>query len=177
LDFHPSPSLVQKCWNCPCRRHYAMKLHRGIRVQIQSYCTSALDGSEWSASRPGRIVPWKIPVTHYTRGSVGTRTGLGDFEENPLPLPGPKPETHEGIYSGSRGIAPLILTLGTRWSGQLHAPADWTEGKTPVSTEWDLGWAPEPVWAFWRTEIFLPLSGREPRIVQPVASIMCENIK
>jgi hypothetical protein len=39
--------------------------------------TSALDGGEWSASRPGRALPSvKDPGTHYTGGWVGLRTGL-----------------------------------------------------------------------------------------------------
>jgi hypothetical protein len=37
----------------------------------------ALDGSEWSASRPGRaLARWKDPGTHCTGGWVGPRAGL-----------------------------------------------------------------------------------------------------
>ena len=38
--------------------------------------TSALDGSGWSASRPGRLYPRESPGTHCTEGWVGLRAGL-----------------------------------------------------------------------------------------------------
>jgi hypothetical protein len=39
--------------------------------------TSALDGGEWSASRPGRFTPWeRIRGTHWIRGWVGPRAVL-----------------------------------------------------------------------------------------------------
>jgi hypothetical protein len=39
--------------------------------------TSALDGSEWSASRPGRFTPkGRIPGTHWIGGWVGPRAVL-----------------------------------------------------------------------------------------------------
>ena len=49
---------------------------------------------------------------------------------------------------GSRGLAPLILNLGT--SGKLHAPATLRPEKRPSGTEWQVGWAPELGWTFWR---------------------------
>jgi hypothetical protein len=42
-----------------------------------SFSTSALDGDEWSASRPGHALPrGKDPGTHWTGGWVGPRTRL-----------------------------------------------------------------------------------------------------
>jgi hypothetical protein len=43
-----------------------------------SFSTSALDGGEWSASRPGRAFPpgERTPGTHCTGGWVGPRAGL-----------------------------------------------------------------------------------------------------
>jgi hypothetical protein len=39
--------------------------------------TSALDGGEWSASRPGRFNPRKrAPGTHWKGGWMGPRAGL-----------------------------------------------------------------------------------------------------
>jgi hypothetical protein len=62
-----------------------------------SFTTSALDGGEWSASRPGRtFTPGeRTPDTHCTGGWVGPRAGL-DTEargKNPLPLPGIEPRS------------------------------------------------------------------------------------
>ena len=38
--------------------------------------TTALEGGEGSASRPGRSLPWERAGTHCTGGWVGPRTGL-----------------------------------------------------------------------------------------------------
>jgi hypothetical protein len=43
------------------------------RYSSYSFSTSALDGGEWSASRPGRAF---TPGTHCTGGWVGPRAGL-----------------------------------------------------------------------------------------------------
>jgi hypothetical protein len=43
--------------------------------------TSALAGSEWSASRSGRFTPGeRVPGTHWIEGCVDLRTGLDDLE-------------------------------------------------------------------------------------------------
>jgi hypothetical protein len=42
----------------------------------------ALDGGEWSASRPYRFNPGeRVPGTHCIGGWVGFRAGLGDVEK------------------------------------------------------------------------------------------------
>jgi hypothetical protein len=48
------------------------------RYSSYSFSTSALDGGEWSASRPGRaFTPGeRTPGTHWTGGWVGPRVGL-----------------------------------------------------------------------------------------------------
>jgi hypothetical protein len=47
------------------------------RYSSYSFLTSALDGGEWSAPRPGRALPHgKDPGTHYTGGWVGLKAGL-----------------------------------------------------------------------------------------------------
>ena len=38
--------------------------------------TSALNGGEWSTSRPGRLYPRERPATHCTGAWVGSRAGL-----------------------------------------------------------------------------------------------------
>jgi hypothetical protein len=48
------------------------------RYSSYSFTTLALDGGEWSASRPGRALPpgERILGTHCTEGWVGPRAGL-----------------------------------------------------------------------------------------------------
>lgn len=42
-----------------------------------SFLTSALDGSEWSASHPGHALPvWKDPGNHWAVGWVGLRVSI-----------------------------------------------------------------------------------------------------
>jgi len=41
---------------CPL---HAMKGCVGVEVQLHAFLTSALDGGEWSAPRPGRFTPMK----------------------------------------------------------------------------------------------------------------------
>jgi hypothetical protein len=46
--------------------------------KVYSYLTSVLDGGEWSASLPGRVLPpgERTPGIHWTGGWVGPRAGL-----------------------------------------------------------------------------------------------------
>jgi hypothetical protein len=65
-----------KKWSCPATRHGGAWGER--RCSSYSFLTSALDGGEWSASRPGRAShPRKGPPvpTHCTGGWVGPRAG------------------------------------------------------------------------------------------------------
>jgi hypothetical protein len=61
--------------------------HLGERkYSCYSFLTSALDGGEWSASRPGRTLPReKIPGTLWIGGWAGLRAGL-DTEEKSFRL-------------------------------------------------------------------------------------------
>jgi hypothetical protein len=49
-----------------------------MRYSSYSFLISALDGGEWSESRPGRALPpgERTPGTHCTGGWVGPRAGL-----------------------------------------------------------------------------------------------------
>jgi hypothetical protein len=54
-----------------------MKTSGEVEAYLHSLLTSALDGDEWSALRPGRSVPWdKSPRTQRIGGWVGPRVGL-----------------------------------------------------------------------------------------------------
>jgi hypothetical protein len=59
-----------------------MKAYGGVDVQNHIFLTSALDGGEWSASRPGRFILWEtVPGTHRIGSWVGLRAGLDDVEK------------------------------------------------------------------------------------------------
>jgi len=50
--------------------------------------TSALDGGEWSGSRPGRLTPReKAPGTHWIGGWVGPRAVLDAVVKRKIPSP------------------------------------------------------------------------------------------
>jgi hypothetical protein len=52
--------------------------------------TSALDGGEWSVSRPGRFTPKeRAPGIHWIGGLVGLRAGLDAVVERKIPSPCP----------------------------------------------------------------------------------------
>jgi hypothetical protein len=67
-----------------------------------SFIISALDGGEWSASRPGRaLTPGKwTPSTHCTGSWVGPRTGLDTKGRRKIlsPLPGIEPRSPGRSY-------------------------------------------------------------------------------
>jgi hypothetical protein len=51
-----------KCSNGDTK-HHAMKTYEEMEVYLHAFLTSALDGCEWSASRPGRFTPGKeLPI-------------------------------------------------------------------------------------------------------------------
>jgi hypothetical protein len=56
--------------------------------------TSALDGEEWSVSRPGSFILLEIATaTHWIKGWVGPRVDLDAVERRKiLPLPGIEPQ-------------------------------------------------------------------------------------
>jgi hypothetical protein len=68
--------------------HYAMKTW-GSGGIAPTFLTLALEGGEWSASRPGRFTPGEIATGAYWLGWVGPRAGLDAVEKRKiLPLPG-----------------------------------------------------------------------------------------
>jgi hypothetical protein len=65
----------------------AMKAYRGSRGKAPLIFNTALDGGEWSNSRPVPALPWgKIPVRPRVRLNI-----LG--EKNPMQLPRIEPRT------------------------------------------------------------------------------------
>jgi hypothetical protein len=66
--------------------------HEGVmgewRYSSTHSLTSALDGGEWSASRPGRFIPKeRAPGTNWIGGWVGTRIVLDAVVKRKIPSP------------------------------------------------------------------------------------------
>jgi hypothetical protein len=82
---------------CPCTltEHHAIKAYCGVDVQLHAFLTSALDGGEWSASRPAALPPppGKSPWYPLDRrlGRSQSSSGRGGEEKNSQPLPGVEP--------------------------------------------------------------------------------------
>jgi hypothetical protein len=91
-----------------------MKKYWGMDVQIHVFLSSTLVGSEWSASRRGRLTSGeRTPGTHWIGGWVGPRAGLDDVEKRKfLTLPGlelrplRRPARSQSLYR--------LLYLGSR---------------------------------------------------------------
>jgi hypothetical protein len=65
-------------------KHYAMKIYRGVQVQLDAILTSALHTIEQSASHPGHTTPWENgPGTHSVGAWVDPRDQI---EEIPGPV-------------------------------------------------------------------------------------------
>jgi hypothetical protein len=65
--------------------HHAMQTYGVGDVKLHEFLTLALDGGEWSASRPGRFTPREGTfVTHWLRGYMGLSGGL-DVAKKKIP--------------------------------------------------------------------------------------------
>jgi hypothetical protein len=69
-------------------KHYTMKTYWEWRYSSTHSLTSALDGGEWSASRPGRFIPKeRTPGTRWIGGWVGPRAVLDAVMKRKIPSP------------------------------------------------------------------------------------------
>jgi hypothetical protein len=65
-----------------------MKAYVGVNVYIHIFLISALVGSEWSTSRPGRFTPGeRAPCAHWIEGWVDLRAGLDNLEKRQFLTP------------------------------------------------------------------------------------------
>jgi hypothetical protein len=68
--------------------HRAMKTYWGLGYSATHSLTSALEGGEWSASRPARFTLRNPPPRiNYTGGRVGSRAGLDAVVKRKIPSP------------------------------------------------------------------------------------------
>ena len=61
----------------------------GVGLKLHSFLTSALEGEDWSTSRPGRFIPYEEPLYPLNRGLVGPQSWSGRFgiEKYIFPFP------------------------------------------------------------------------------------------
>ena len=60
---------------------------KGVEVKLYSFLTSALDGEDWSTSRPGRFIPSEEPLYPLNRGLDGPQSWSGRFGIEKCVLP------------------------------------------------------------------------------------------
>jgi hypothetical protein len=58
-----------------------MEAYWGVEVYLRTFLASALDGGEWSASRPDCFTP----DTHWIGGSVGPGAGMDAVMKRKIP--------------------------------------------------------------------------------------------
>jgi hypothetical protein len=83
--------MVKERVSCPCEQliwHGAVKMYEGSEGQLPSFLNSALDGGEWSASRPGPFTSGESASGTYLTGEwVGSRAGLDALEKREIFAP------------------------------------------------------------------------------------------
>ena len=84
------------------------------RYSSTLFLTSALEGGEGSASRPGRTLLRERPGTHFTGGGVGLRDGLdrcGESRPHRDSIPGPSSPQRVAIPTTLSGPQILVLNF------------------------------------------------------------------
>jgi hypothetical protein len=81
-------SLAYYNWSLWLTKHHAMHIYWGSGGIAPRILTSALDGGEWLASRPGRFTPTeKASGAHWIGGWVGPRALLDTVVKRKIPSP------------------------------------------------------------------------------------------
>jgi hypothetical protein len=61
-----------------------MKTYGGVELELHALLTLAVDGDEWSASRPDHFTPReRVPGVHWIGDWVGHRAGLDAVGNRP----------------------------------------------------------------------------------------------
>jgi hypothetical protein len=80
------------------------------------YLTSALDGGESSASRPGRFTSWKTPSgTHWIGGWVGPRAGWTLWRRQKISCPCRESNPDSSVIQPARNISEQRRTAERNW--------------------------------------------------------------
>jgi hypothetical protein len=73
---------------CSLTEHHAMKAYWEWRYSSTHSLTSALDGGDWSASRPGRFtLRERVPGTHWIGGWMDPRSVLDTVVKRKISSP------------------------------------------------------------------------------------------
>jgi hypothetical protein len=65
-------------------KHHALKLDDGVAAEVRAFLTSALQGSEWSASRLNPFIPGvKVHGADHSDRTVFARSNAGIAGSNP----------------------------------------------------------------------------------------------
>jgi hypothetical protein len=104
-----------------------MEAYWGMEIKSTHSLTSALDGAEWSASRPGRFTPReRVPSTHWIGGWVGPRAVL-DADEFPNSASG-KLDESDWLRQDYEILSTLPRPYCTHRPKHNHLPIQWVPG-------------------------------------------------
>jgi hypothetical protein len=107
----------------------------GVEVYRHSFLTSALEGCEWSVTRPGRFIPReRTPGTPWIGGYVGPRAGLDAVEKRKIHSPhresNPRTPIIQPVASRSGKINNFLHFCSTWNLNSQYAVLDYTKIKT-----------------------------------------------
>jgi hypothetical protein len=123
-----SPCNDIKTYSSPATRHGGTLVQRSY--SSYSFSTSAIDGGEWSASRPGRALPPgkgpPVPIVQEA-GWPQSRSGHRGYRKSPLPPPGIEPRS-----PGRPARSQTLYWLSYPDNRQIHYNLPITEHEAPA---------------------------------------------
>jgi hypothetical protein len=107
IIFPCTPKVKVKLSLC-LTKHHVMKTYWGVEVYLHAFLISALDGGEWSTSRPGRFTPReRASATHPIGGWLGPRAILDAVVKRKIPSP----------LQESNPKTPIVQPVTQRYTG------------------------------------------------------------